>query len=49
MTGSAAPAVLPTVYAAVLGAAALLVLVATAPPGRLALRPLPVEVATSRQ
>ncbi|MGW8888828.1 FtsX-like permease family protein [Streptomyces sp. NPDC055749] len=49
MTGSAAPAVVPTAYAAVLGAAALLALVATALPGRLALRPRPVEVATARQ
>lgn len=49
MTGSAATAVAPTVYAAVLGAAALLALVATALPGRLALRPRPVEVATARQ
>ncbi|MEV6077370.1 FtsX-like permease family protein [Streptomyces sp. NPDC052069] len=49
MTGSAAPGVLPLVYAEVVGAAALLTLVATALPGRLALRTRPVEVATSRQ
>ncbi|MFC9248616.1 FtsX-like permease family protein [Streptomyces sp. NPDC057136] len=49
MTGSAEPAIVPAVYAAVLGAAALLTLVATALPGRLALRPRPVEVATARQ
>ncbi|SCF88400.1 FtsX-like permease family protein [Streptomyces sp. Ncost-T10-10d] len=49
MTGSAAPAVLPLVYATVVGAAALLALTATALPGRLALRVRPVEVATSRQ
>lgn len=35
MTGSAAPTVLPSVYASVVGAAALLALVATALPGRL--------------
>ncbi|MFI5750100.1 FtsX-like permease family protein [Streptomyces sp. NPDC051644] len=49
MTGSAAPAVLPLVYATVVGGAALLALTATALPGRLALRVRPVEVATSRQ
>lgn len=49
MTGSAAPAVLPAVYATVLGAAALLALVATALPGHLALRPRPVEMVTARQ
>ncbi|WP_413752592.1 FtsX-like permease family protein [Streptomyces sp. R-74717] len=49
MTGSAAPAVLPLVFATVVGAAALLALTATALPGRLALRVRPVEVATSRQ
>ncbi|MGY3679269.1 FtsX-like permease family protein [Streptomyces sp. TE33382] len=48
MTGGAAPAVLPLVYAAVVGAAALMALVATALPGRMALRTRPVEVATSR-
>ncbi|MEV0094406.1 FtsX-like permease family protein [Streptomyces sp. NPDC050738] len=49
MTGSAAPAVLPLVYAAVVGTAALLALIATALPGRVALRPRPVEVATARE
>ncbi|AXE80604.1 FtsX-like permease family protein [Streptomyces atratus] len=49
MTGSAAPTVLPLVYATVVGAAALLALTATALPGRLALKVRPVEVATSRQ
>jgi ABC-type antimicrobial peptide transport system permease subunit len=49
MTGSAAPAVRPLVYAAVVGTAAFLALVATALPGRVALRVRPVEVATSRQ
>ncbi|MFF5703866.1 FtsX-like permease family protein [Streptomyces sp. NPDC012794] len=48
MTGSAAPAVLPLVYAVVVGAAALLALTATALPGRAALRRRPVEVATSK-
>ncbi|GAA1373494.1 ABC transporter permease [Streptomyces beijiangensis] len=49
MTGGAAPAVLPLVYVAVVGAAGLLALVATALPGRAALRPRPVEVATAKQ
>ncbi|WP_329123883.1 ABC transporter permease [Streptomyces sp. NBC_01465] len=49
MTGSAAPVVLPIVYVGVVGAAALLALVATALPGRAALRPRPVEVATAKQ
>lgn len=48
MTGAAAPAVLPVVYVGVLGVAGLLALVATALPGRVALRVPPVEVATSR-
>ncbi|MFD4231665.1 FtsX-like permease family protein [Streptomyces sp. NPDC058545] len=49
MTGSAAPTVLPVVYATVVGAAALLVLVASALPGRAALKAGPVEVAASGQ
>lgn len=48
MTGAAAPAVLPLVYAVVVGAAGLLALTATALPGRAALRLRPVEVATSK-
>ncbi|MBT2511177.1 ABC transporter permease [Streptomyces sp. ISL-98] len=49
MTGSAAPAVRPLVYATVVGGAGLLALVATALPGRAALRTRPVDVATSKQ
>ncbi|MEW2484781.1 FtsX-like permease family protein [Streptomyces sp. NPDC048411] len=49
MTDSAAPTVLPSVYATVVGAAALLALVASTLPGRLALKVSPVEVATSKQ
>ncbi|MGW3742046.1 FtsX-like permease family protein [Streptomyces sp. NPDC005146] len=49
MTGSAAPTVMPVVYATVMGAAALLVLVASALPGRVALKARPVEVAASQQ
>ncbi|MET8129291.1 FtsX-like permease family protein [Streptomyces sp. NPDC005231] len=49
MTGSAAPTVMPVVYATVVGAAALLVLVASALPGRVALKARPVEVAASQQ
>lgn len=49
MTGSAAPTVLPLLYATVVGAAALLALAATVLPGRLALRIRPVEAAMSRQ
>ncbi|MCM2411299.1 FtsX-like permease family protein [Streptomyces sp. RKAG290] len=49
LTGGAAPAVLPLVYASVVGAAALLALTATALPGRLALKIRPVEAATSTQ
>ncbi|MEU9038713.1 ABC transporter permease [Streptomyces sp. NPDC048352] len=48
MTGSAAPAVLPLVYAVVVGAAGVLALTATGLAGRGALRPRPVEVATSK-
>ncbi|MGE7390912.1 FtsX-like permease family protein [Streptomyces sp. NPDC004126] len=48
MTGVAAPAVLPLVYAVVVAAAGLLALTATALPGRAALRLRPVEVATSK-
>ncbi|MER5929256.1 FtsX-like permease family protein [Streptomyces sp. NPDC002054] len=49
MTGGAAPAVLPLVYATVVGIAALLALAATALPGRIALRVRPVDVATAKQ
>jgi putative ABC transport system permease protein len=49
MTGGAAPTVMPVVYSTVVGAAALLVLVASALPGRVALKAGPVEVAASRQ
>lgn len=49
MTGRAAPSVTPLVYVSVLATAALLALVATALPGRVALRPLPVRVATARE
>ncbi|MFC8260531.1 FtsX-like permease family protein [Streptomyces sp. NPDC057291] len=49
MTGSAAPTVMPVVYATVVGAAALLVLVASALPGRVALKTGPVEVAAAKQ
>lgn len=48
MTGGPAPTVVPLVYATVVGAAALLALIATALPGRLALKTRPVEAATSR-
>ncbi|MFE7792422.1 FtsX-like permease family protein [Streptomyces sp. NPDC057460] len=49
MTGGAAPTVMPVVYVTVVGAAALLVLVASALPGRVALKARPVEVAASQQ
>lgn len=49
MTGTAAPAVLPLVYVAVVAVAALLALTATVVPGRVALRPRPVTVATARE
>ncbi|WP_030974157.1 FtsX-like permease family protein [Streptomyces sp. NRRL S-1824] len=49
MTGSASPTVMPVAYATVVGAAALLVLVASALPGRVALKAGPVEVAASQQ
>lgn len=48
MTGGAGPSVRPVLYAAVVGAAALLALVATALPGRSALRVRPVEVVAAR-
>ncbi|MEU9092261.1 ABC transporter permease [Streptomyces sp. NPDC048428] len=48
MTGGAAPTMRPLSYAAVVGAAALLALIATALPGRLALKARPVEAVTSR-
>ncbi|MEL3946277.1 ABC transporter permease [Streptomyces sp. LNU-CPARS28] len=49
MTGTAAPAVLPLVLAAVVGVAGLLALTATALPGRAALKPRPVTLATARE
>ncbi|MGW0670054.1 FtsX-like permease family protein [Streptomyces sp. NPDC002746] len=49
LTGGAAPAVLPLVYATVVGAAALLALIATALPGRMALKARPVEAVTAGQ
>jgi len=49
MTGSAAPAVLPLVYATVVGLAGLLALAATALPGRVALKVRPVDVATAKE
>lgn len=49
MTGGAAPSVMPLVYATVVGTAALLALVATALPGRLALGVRPVEAAAAKQ
>ncbi|MEN8652285.1 ABC transporter permease [Streptomyces sp. 21So2-11] len=49
MTGNAAPAVQPLVYATVVCAAGLLALVATALPGRAALKARPVEVAMATQ
>ncbi|MDR6979211.1 putative ABC transport system permease protein [Streptomyces sp. 3330] len=49
MTGRAAPAVVPLVYATVIAAAGLLALVATAVPGRVALRVRAVTVATAKE
>jgi putative ABC transport system permease protein len=49
MTGGAAPAVEPLGYTAVVAAAGLLALVATTLPGRIALRPRPVTVATAKE
>ncbi|MFF8640455.1 FtsX-like permease family protein [Streptomyces sp. NPDC015345] len=49
MTGSAAPTVTPLVYVSVVAVAGLLALLATALPGRAALRPLPVTVATAKE
>ncbi|MGA4846332.1 FtsX-like permease family protein [Streptomyces sp. G5(2025)] len=49
MTGSAAPTVTPLVYVSVVAVAGLLALTATALPGRAALRPLPVTVATAKE
>ncbi|MEU1130549.1 FtsX-like permease family protein [Streptomyces sp. NPDC005900] len=49
MTGSAAPTVTPLVYLSVIAVAGLLALVATALPGRAAMRPLPVTVATAKE
>lgn len=48
-TGRAAPSITPLVYVSVIAVAALLALLATALPGRTALRPLPVKVATARE
>ncbi|WP_377270641.1 FtsX-like permease family protein [Peterkaempfera sp. SMS 1(5)a] len=49
MTGRAAPAVVPLVYATVVAVAGLLALVATAVPGRVALRVRAVTVATAKE
>ncbi|TGB08202.1 FtsX-like permease family protein [Streptomyces sp. MZ04] len=49
MTGSAAPSVAPLVYVSVVALAALLALAATALPGRAALKPRPVTVATAKE
>ncbi|MEU6995037.1 FtsX-like permease family protein [Streptomyces sp. NPDC046465] len=49
MTGSAAPTVVPLVYVSVVAVAGLLALTATALPGRAALRPRPVAVATAKE
>ncbi|MFD9439809.1 FtsX-like permease family protein [Streptomyces sp. NPDC060006] len=49
MTGSAAPAATPLVYATVVASAGVLALVATALPGRVALRVRPVMAATARE
>ncbi|MEU5958876.1 FtsX-like permease family protein [Streptomyces sp. NPDC047525] len=49
MTGSAAPSITPLVYVSVVAVAALLALAATALPGRVALRPRPVTVATAKE
>ncbi|MEV7142955.1 ABC transporter permease [Streptomyces tauricus] len=49
MTGTAAPAVTPLVYVAVVASAGLLALVASSLPGRAALRVRPVTAATARE
>ncbi|MEU6768329.1 FtsX-like permease family protein [Streptomyces sp. NPDC046853] len=49
MTGSAAPSVTPLVYVSVVAVAALLALTATTLPGRVALKPRPVTVATAKE
>lgn len=49
MTGEAAPAITPLVYVAVVALSGLLALVATALPGRVALRVRPVTVATAKE
>ncbi|MHA5051144.1 FtsX-like permease family protein [Streptomyces sp. SD15] len=49
MTGSAAPSVTPLVYVTVVATAGLLALVATALPGRVALRVRPVTAATAKE
>ncbi|MEV0227497.1 FtsX-like permease family protein [Streptomyces sp. NPDC050704] len=49
MTGRAAPAITPLVYVAVVAGAGLIALVASALPGRVALKGRPVTVATARE
>ncbi|KOX08482.1 FtsX-like permease family protein [Streptomyces sp. NRRL B-3648] len=49
MTGRAAPAVTPLLYVGVVAVAGLLALVASAVPGRVALRVRPVTVATAKE
>ncbi|MFJ1809703.1 MULTISPECIES: ABC transporter permease [unclassified Streptomyces] len=49
MTGRAAPAVVPLAYATVIAGAGLLALIATAVPGRVALRVRAVTVATAKE
>ncbi|MEU3742886.1 FtsX-like permease family protein [Streptomyces sp. NPDC032198] len=49
MTGGAAPSITPLVYVSVVAVAALLALTATALPGRAALKPRPVTVATAKE
>lgn len=49
MTGSAAPSITPLVYVSVVAVAGLLALTATALPGRVALKPRPVTVATAKE
>ncbi|MET7651057.1 ABC transporter permease [Streptomyces sp. NPDC005486] len=49
MTGRAAPAVVPLVYATVIAGAGFLALIATAVPGRVALRVRAVTVATAKE
>jgi putative ABC transport system permease protein len=49
MTGAVAPVLAPLAYVSLLGLGALLALAATALPGRVALAPRPVDVATAPQ